>query len=83
MILGGIYVNRNDFIGSIDLSTRRKRRAATKLAAHLVGLIHLEESNYMERIPLNLQDSAVYDAADEAVDWLAEALSALDYAYDD
>ena len=75
-------MKQNALIDSIDVSTRRKRRRATKLAVELVARIHLAEFQYMERIPVNLQGSAVYDAADEAIDYLFDAICSLEYAYD-
>ena len=75
-------MNHHPFFDSIDLSTRRKRRAATKLASYLIGIIHHAEYQYLERIPPNLQGSAAYEAADETLDLLVEAINVLDSAFD-
>jgi len=76
-------VKNNSFIDSIDLSSRRKRRAATKLAIRLVGLIHLAEFQYVKKIPPDFHGSSYYIAADEALDCLVQAIILLEYAYDE
>jgi len=70
------------FIDGLDLSSRQKRRNAAKLAACLVDRIHFEESRYMWRIPDNLKGGAAYDAAEETVDYLEDAIISLRSAYD-
>lgn len=72
---------RCDLFDSIDLSSRRRRRAAAQLAARLVGMIHLAEYGYMERIPQNLQSGAAYEAAEQTLECLQDAISSLEDAY--
>ena len=75
-------MNRRSLLDSIELSTRRRRRDAVKLAMDLVAGIHLAESGYMERIPANLQGGDAYQAAEQALDYLVEAIDALEAAYE-
>ena len=70
------------FIDALDLSSRKKRRNATKLAVNLVDRIHYEESLYMWRIPANLKGGALYNAAGDTTDFLEEAIISLRQAYD-
>jgi hypothetical protein len=70
------------FIDSIDLSTRKKRRQAASLAAHFLGLIHLQELEYQDRIPPNLQSGDAYAAADETIEMLLAAMDYLMSAYE-
>ena len=69
-------------IASVDVSSRRKRRAATALAIGLLGKIHLAEEDYLSRIPLNLHGSAAYAAAEDTIDSLIDAILTLDCAFD-
>ena len=69
-------------IKSIDLSTRRKRRAATALALDLLECIRLAEKTYLLRITPNLQGSDAYAAAEETVDYLIDAIGNLADAYE-
>jgi len=75
-------MKHNAFIDSFDLSSRRKRRSAVKLAIHLIDKVHLAEFQYMQRIPFNLRSGAAYATADDALDLLVSAIEALGYAYD-
>ena len=70
------------FIAAIDVSTRRKRRAATALAIDLLGKIHLAEEDYVSKIPPNLHGSAAYAAAEDTIDSLVDAILTLDCAFD-
>jgi hypothetical protein len=69
-------------IASVDVSSRRKRRAATALAIDLLEKIRLAEEQYQSNIPLNLQESAAYAAAEETIDSLIDAILLLDCAFD-
>ena len=69
------------FLGSIDVSTRGKRRKATALVIELLEKIRHAEERYMERIPLNMQSGAAYYAADYSVDSLIYAIIGLLDAY--
>lgn len=78
----GCTGNLNAYIDLIDLSSRRKRRAAAKLAVRLIDMIHLAEFQYLQKIPFNLRSSGAYCAADDALDWLVAAMQYIGYAYD-
>ena len=72
----------SSIVAAIDVSTRRKRRAATALAIDLLGKIHLAEEDYVSRIPLNLHGSDAYAAAEDTIDSLIDAILILDCAFD-
>ena len=69
-------------IKSIDLSTRRKRRAATAVALDLLESIRLAEESYLLRIPLNLQGGDAYTSAEDTVGYLIDAIVTLADAYE-
>jgi len=69
-------------IASVDVSTRRKRRAATALVIDLLEKIRSAEEEYQSRIPLNLQESGAYAAAEETIDSLIDATLTLSCAFD-
>jgi len=61
-----------------SLSTKRQRRAAiAKVILQLQHILHSEES-YRDRIPVNLQSSSLFDAADHWVSVLEEVIDSLD-----
>ena len=74
-------MKQNAFIASIDVSTRRKRRVATAMAITLLEKIHSAEEQYQENIPENLQGSSAYNAAEETLDSLVEAICVLAGAF--
>jgi len=74
-------MKHNAYIDSIDISSRRNRKAAVKLAIHLIDMVHLAEFQYLQRIPFNLRSGPAYCAADYALDWLVAAMEYLGYAY--
>jgi len=61
-----------------DYSTRRKRRASIKLIIKQLEQIKDGEERYMENMPENLHGSALYDAAEEYISLIDEAVSLLD-----
>lgn len=64
-----------------DYSTRGKRRkAAAEILDQLTELLEAEEA-YRDNIPENLQGSIRYEAAEQAVESLTEAVSALEGAF--
>ena len=65
----------NGCFGTLDISTRPKRRRAVSLIIKELGLIHLEEFAYLERIPENMQGGDAYAAADYSLDMLVEAIN--------
>jgi len=62
-------------------STRGKRRALVKDLVQQLSLIMDAEETYMCNIPDNLQNSSVYDKAEQSVSQLEEAISLLESAY--
>jgi hypothetical protein len=66
---------------SPDLSTKRQRRAAV---CHIITQLHRildNEVNYRDKIPINFQDSEVFETADQCVSLLSEAMELLEEAY--
>jgi len=70
-----------DLLESVDISTRPKRRRAVSLIIGLLERIRESEEMYLERVPLNLQDSEIAAAADDSVSYLVDAISSLSDAY--
>ena len=60
-----------------SLSTKRQRRAAIGKAILQLQQILRSEESYRDRIPENLQDSSVFDAADQWVSILEEVIDSL------
>jgi hypothetical protein len=65
----------------VRLETRRDRRKAVKKMVECLEDIIGAETGYIERIPENLANSAIYEAAEETVSALGEALEILGEAY--
>ena len=72
-----IMMKKSDLLASIDVSTRRKRKAAASLAFDLLQRICYAEKEYLKRIPLHLHGSDAYNAADYTVETLTAALVTL------
>lgn len=62
-------------------TTRQQRRKALYSVIARIQEIMDAEQNYMDNIPENLQNSALHDAAEQAVSALDEALTILSEAY--
>ena len=60
-----------------DYTTRRQRRTAIKKIIGQLEQIKSFEERYRDRIPENLQGSAVYDTAEEYVSSMEEAIELL------
>ena len=60
-----------------DYSTRRRRRAAIKEIIAQLELMKAWEEKVLDNTPENLQGSGVYDATEEAVSSLEEAIDIL------
>lgn len=71
----------NSTAASVDVSTRGKRRKAVKLVIEILENIRFAEEAYLERIPLNLRNSAAYSAADYSIDLIINAIISLLDAY--
>jgi len=70
-----------DLLESIDISTRPKRRRAVLLIIRALKRIRESEEAYLDRIPLNLQESNIAAAADDSVSYLVDAICSLSDAY--
>jgi len=70
-------MRKNVLLASLDLSKRRKRRAATSLAFDLLQRIRHAEKEYLDRIPFYLHGSHAHIAAHCTVDALTAALVTL------
>jgi len=67
---------------SVDLSTRGKRRKMITLVIDLLKRIRSAEQALLERMPLNLHASDVYDTAEYAIDILDETIDVISSVYD-
>jgi hypothetical protein len=70
-------MRKDILLASIDLSKRRKRKAATSLAFDLIQRIRYAEKEYLDQIPFHLHESDAYNAAYYTVDALTSALVSL------
>ena len=61
-----------------SLSTKRQRRNAIEIIVQKLEQIKESEEEYKERIPENLQISAVYETAEQWIEMLDEAIELLD-----
>lgn len=64
--------------GSADYGTKRKRRAAVCRIIRQLEQICEAECSYRDSIPANLQNSVVYERAEEFIAQLEEAADALE-----
>ena len=62
-------------------TTKRQRRAAMKRILSQLEQIKAAEERSRDNIPQNLQGSSAYEAAEECINALEEALEILDSAY--
>jgi len=67
---------------SADLSSRGKRRKVVTLIIGLLERLRAEEQMFMVRMPLNLQSSGAYDAAEYSIETLDETIDVISSAYD-
>jgi hypothetical protein len=70
-------VNRPPAKEAPDYSTRRRRRAAIVSIVEQLERIKECEERYRDNIPENLQNSVVYEAAEQYVEWLDEVIEIL------
>jgi len=68
--------------GFFDVSTRRKRRQALAFILFNLDEIRIAEQTYFKRIPVNFQSGDVYEATENAIDSLVEAIDILSSVYD-
>ena len=71
----------NSIFGSVDISTRPKRRRVVSLIIDELLHIRNEENAYMVRIPINLQEGDAYADADYSIEQLNDAIDTLMDAY--
>ena len=62
-------------------ATRQKRRKALNALTSQLEAIRSSEQQYLDNIPSNLQSSRVYEAAEQTIAALDEALGILSEAY--
>jgi hypothetical protein len=67
---------------SADLSSRGKRRKVVTLIIGLLERLRAEEQMFIVRMPLNLQGSDAYDAAEYSIDILDETIDVISSVYD-
>jgi len=67
--------------GYLDISTRSKRRQVVSLIIMELSQIRSNEKSYMQRIPVNLQDTEAAAAAEDSIDLLTDAIDALEDVY--
>ena len=73
-------MNIKSLTALFDLTTRRKRRAATSIAIDLLENVLRAEESFLNSIASNL--SAAYINTNDTVDYLLEAVIALNNAYE-
>jgi len=71
----------HSLFGSLDISSRPKRRRAVSLIMTELSHIRQLEEDYLERIPFNLQDGDAAAAANDSLDFLSDAILNLMEAY--
>ena len=71
----------NDFLMSIDVSTRSKRRRATSFVVDLLERVHSAEYANLDRFPLNLQNGDAFANAECSLEVIADAIVCLADAY--
>lgn len=69
-------------LGSIDVTSRRKRKAAVSIALHILEEVRIAEEAYLERVPLNLQGGDAYAITEEVIDILTDSIITLMSVYD-
>jgi type VI protein secretion system component VasA len=74
-------MKKNALLTSIDVSSRRKRRAATNIVIELLIKIRFAEQEHLSRMPLHFYGNADYIAAEDTIDTLIAATVALSEAY--
>jgi hypothetical protein len=70
-------VNRASAKEDPDYSTRRRRRAAIVSIVKQLEEIKAYEERYRDNIPENLQNSVVYEAAEQYIEMLDEVIDIL------
>ena len=64
-----------------DLSARRKRRAAVAAMARKLGQVQEAEMRSHDNVPENLRGSSDYEAIEESLERMDEAIEALEAIY--
>lgn len=74
-----------EFVDSLDVSTRHRRRSAVKIATDILQRVYFAEVENIERMDMRGvgHGSRAYASADSAVDHVIEALMASFYAYNE
>ena len=74
-------VSSPPLVSTLPYGTRQKRRKAISKMIAMLTDIKDAEQGYLDRIPVNLQSSDLYEAAEETVGILEEAADILLEAY--
>lgn len=77
LIVEATGINRPKIVMEPDYSTRRRRNAAVTSIIKEIKRIKEYEERYRDNIPENLQNSVVYEAAEQHIEWLDEVLEVL------
>ena len=77
LIVDATGINRPKMVMEPDYSTRRRRNAAITSIIKEIQRIKEYEERYRDNIPENLQNSVVYEAAEQHIEWLDEVLEVL------
>ena len=64
-----------------SVETRTKRRRQLKIIVSQLEIIRDKEDAYREKIPINLQSGTAYEAAEETIETLDQAIDLLNEAY--
>ena len=78
---GGTQAGHSSVPSIALYATRQKRRKALKSLTGQLEAILSAEQQYVDNIPANLQNSRLYDAAEQTVTALEDALNILSEAY--
>ena len=80
--LGSFIEGEAGKTAAIDaVETRKQRRKAVNIMIGKLNAVIRAEAAYQGRIPENLGDSSVYDASEQTIEILEEALNLLSEAY--
>ncbi|MDR1073567.1 MAG: hypothetical protein LBL45_07825 [Treponema sp.] len=71
----------HSLFGTLDITSRPKRRRAISLIIIELSHIREQEEDYLEHIPFNLQDGDAAAAANDSLDFLSDAILNLMEAY--
>jgi len=77
LIVEATGIDRPKIAMELDYSTRRSRNAAVTSIIKEIQRIKEYEERYRDNIPENFQNSVVYEAAEQHIEWLDQVLEVL------